>query len=106
VIQRFRDSRKKRQDFSKKLLTLTVPDYRQTMSEQMTQRSEPVFSPDDTVHDYEQFLKPSSPPLCKCPKLPKLKFTEISQILKKTVDIFCVTATIGKARCRESKLCC
>ena len=33
------------------------PDYRQAMSEQIIQKSKPVFSPEDTAHDYEQFFE-------------------------------------------------
>jgi len=35
----------------------TEPDYRQSMSEQIIQKREPVFSPEDTVRDYEQFFE-------------------------------------------------
>jgi predicted O-linked N-acetylglucosamine transferase (SPINDLY family) len=35
----------------------TEPDYRQFMSEQITQKNAPVFSPDDTARDYERFFE-------------------------------------------------
>jgi predicted O-linked N-acetylglucosamine transferase (SPINDLY family) len=35
----------------------TEPDYRQAMSEQIVQKREPVFSPEETVRDYEQFFE-------------------------------------------------
>ena len=35
----------------------TEPDYRQAMSEQIIQKRAPVFSPEDTVRDYEQFFE-------------------------------------------------
>jgi predicted O-linked N-acetylglucosamine transferase (SPINDLY family) len=35
----------------------TEPDYRQSMSEQIVQKNEPVFSPEETLRDYEQFFE-------------------------------------------------
>jgi len=35
----------------------TEPDYRQSMSKQIIQKREPVFSPGDTVRDYERFFE-------------------------------------------------
>ena len=33
------------------------PDYRQSMREQIIQKSELVFAPENMVHDYEQFFE-------------------------------------------------
>jgi len=35
----------------------TEPAYRQSASEQIIQKSEPVFSPEQTVRDYERFFE-------------------------------------------------
>ena len=35
----------------------TEPDFRHAMSEQITQKNELVFSPKDTLRDYEQFFE-------------------------------------------------
>ena len=37
----------------------TEPDYRQFMSKQIIQKRAPVFSPEDTVRDYERFFEAS-----------------------------------------------
>jgi len=35
----------------------TEPDYRRSISEQIIQKNEPVFSPEETLRDYEQFFE-------------------------------------------------
>jgi predicted O-linked N-acetylglucosamine transferase (SPINDLY family) len=41
----------------------TEPDFRRAMSEQIIQKNGLVFSPEDTVHDYERFFESVVPPL-------------------------------------------